>query len=86
LPLFSTFHIQIHIQEGSLNTVGLPRSIGWIALAIGVVILLATVFASDLGLGGTEYGIKHILGLIIGIVLVAGGLFVAMRPQPAGAK
>lgn len=65
---------------------GLPRSAGWILLAIGVVILLATIFASDLGLGGTEYGIKHILGLIVGVVLVVGGLFVTLRAQPAGVK
>jgi hypothetical protein len=64
----------------------LPRSAGWVALAIGIVVLLATIFASDLGLGGTEYGIKHILGLIIGVVLAAGGLFVTLRPQPAGVK
>jgi hypothetical protein len=65
---------------------GLPRSAGWIALAIGIVILVVTIFASDLGLGGTEYGIKHILGLIIGIVLAAGGIFVTLRPQSAGVK
>jgi hypothetical protein len=56
-------------------------------LAIGIVVLLVTIFASDLGLGGTNMGgIKHILGLIVGVVLVAGGLYFAMRPQPAGVK
>jgi hypothetical protein len=65
---------------------GLPRSAGWIVLAIGIIVLLATIFASDLGLGGTSYGIKHILGLVIGVVLIAGGLFVSLRPQPAGVK
>jgi hypothetical protein len=29
---------------------------------------------------------KHILGLIVGVVLVAFGLFVTLRPQPAGVK
>jgi hypothetical protein len=66
---------------------GLSRSTGWIVLVVGVVILLATIFAGDLGLGGTNMGgIKHILGLIIGVVLIVAGLYVAMRPQPAGVK
>ena len=65
---------------------GLTRSTGWIVLAVGVVVLLLTVFASDLGLGGTEYGLKHILGLVVGIVLAAVGLFAALRSVPAGTK
>ena len=65
---------------------GLTRSTGWIILAVGIIVLLITFFASDLGLGGTQYGIKHILGLIVGIVLAAVGLYAAMRPVPAGTK
>jgi hypothetical protein len=67
-----------------MNAMNLPRSTGWILLAIGVIVLLATIFASDLGLGGTTYGLKHILGLVIGIVLAVVGLYAALRPQPAG--
>lgn len=59
---------------------------GWIVLAIGVVLLLVTIFAGDLGLGGTQYGIKHIVGLILGVVLVAVGLYGAMRPSAGGPK
>jgi hypothetical protein len=65
---------------------GLPRTAGWIVLAIGVIVLIVTVFASDLGLGGTQYGAKHIIGLVIGIVLAVAGLYVALRPEPAGVK
>jgi hypothetical protein len=57
---------------------------GWIVLAVGVVLLLVTIFAGDLGLGGTQYGAKHIVGLVLGVVLVAVGLYGAMRPAPAG--
>ena len=65
---------------------GLTPSTGWIILAVGIIVLLVTFFASDLGLGGTEYGIKHILGLIVGVVLTLVGLYGAFRPAPAGTK
>jgi hypothetical protein len=64
----------------------LNRSTGWIILAVGIVALLITFFASDLGLGGTQYGIKHIILLIVGIVLAGIGLYAALRPVPTGTK
>lgn len=64
----------------------LNRSTGWIILAVGIIVLLITIFANDLGLGGTQFGIKHILGLIVGIVLAGIGLYAAFRPVPAGTK
>ena len=57
----------------------MSRQIGWLALVVGVILLLLAVFAAQLGLGGTTFGLKHLLVLIVGAVAVVGGLIVAMR-------
>jgi len=59
------------------------RNIGWVGLIVGVILVLVAVFASDLGLGGTTYGAKHIVVLAVGIVLAVGGLIAALRPSGA---
>jgi len=56
---------------------------GWIALVIGVIVVLIALFGSSISpvFGGTTFGLKHIIVLVVGIVLVLGGIFVAMRPR-----
>jgi len=59
------------------------KGVGWIVLVIGIVLLLIALFAAQLGLGGTTWGLKHIVTLVVGIILIAGGLFTAVRPSTA---
>jgi hypothetical protein len=61
----------------------LNSTTGWIALAIGVLLVLIALFGSSISpiFGGTTFGLKHIIVLVIGIVLILGGIFVAMRPR-----
>lgn len=61
----------------------LPRPAGWIGLVVGVVLVLLAVFAAPLGLGGTAFGLKHIVVLVVGIILAVAGLYVALRPEEA---
>lgn len=61
----------------------MSKSVGWLILIVGVVAILLALFAAQLGLGGTTWGPKHIIVLVVGIVLIAGGLFTALRPSQA---
>jgi len=61
----------------------MSRSVGWIGLVVGILLILLALFAAQLGLGGTTFGLRHIILVVAGIVLIAGGLFVAMWPQSA---
>jgi hypothetical protein len=54
-------------------------SIGWIAVVVGIICLLLAFFGSSLGIGGNNFGPKHIIILVVGIVLVVGGLVAALR-------
>ncbi len=55
------------------------RAAGWVALAVGVVLVLLFFFASQLGLGGSNLtGPIHLADLVVGIVLIAGGAYYAL--------
>jgi uncharacterized protein YacL len=64
----------------------IPRSVGWLGLVVGIVLLLVAVFAAQLGLGGTTYGLKHIVVLVVGIVLAVAGLYIALRPASSSSR
>jgi len=53
------------------------KTIGIILAVVGVIIVLAMFLAGPLGLGGASFGIKHILGLIVGIVVFLAGAWLA---------
>lgn len=55
---------------------------GVIAL-IGVVIILLVIFAHSLGLANKGFGTKHIIGLIIGIAVLAVGAWGYVRNSQA---
>lgn len=55
------------------------QSLGWIAVVVGIIFVLLTFFGSQFGVGGTTLGPKHIILLVVGIVLIVGGLVVALR-------
>jgi hypothetical protein len=59
------------------------QTAGWAGVVIGIVLILVAIFAEQLGLGGATFGIRHILTLAVGIVLVGAGALVAMRSRPA---
>ena len=61
----------------------MSQSIGWLGLIAGIILILIAIFAAQIGLGGTTYGPKHIVVLVVGIVLVVGGLVTALRPSKA---
>jgi len=63
----------------------MSKGAGWIVVVVGIVVLLLAVFAGQIGLGGSTWGLKHIVTLVVGIVLIAGGLFTALRPSGVGA-
>jgi hypothetical protein len=60
-----------------------PRSYGWSGLVVGIILVLIALFAAPLGLGGTTYGLKHIVVLVVGIILAVVGLYVALRSEKA---
>ncbi len=54
------------------------KSIGWVGLVVGIVLVLVALFGSQFGLGG-GFGTKHIIVLVVGIVLVVVGAYLAWR-------
>jgi membrane protease YdiL (CAAX protease family) len=59
------------------------RMIGWVVVAVGVVIAVVGAFADKIGLGGEgpdEFGGKQVAALIVGIVIAVIGLVVALWP------
>jgi hypothetical protein len=61
------------------------RIAGWVVAAAGLVIAVVGGLADQVGLGGEgpdEFGSKQIVALVVGIVLVAAGLALALwRPS-----
>jgi hypothetical protein len=49
---------------------------GLVVLVVGVLLVLLSIFADSLGIGGKPgFGYKQTIGLVIGVVLVAFGLW-----------
>lgn len=51
------------------------RALYGLVLIIGIIVLLVSIFAHQLGLGSAAFGAKKIIGVIIGIVLILAGLW-----------
>jgi hypothetical protein len=63
------------------------RMVGWVIVAVGVVIAIIGGLADQIGLGGEgpdEFGGKQVAALVVGIVIAIVGLVVAL--WPAGGK
>jgi hypothetical protein len=52
---------------------------GWVTAAIGAIIVVVGVFAGPIGVGDSEFGGLQIAAIIIGVVVTAIGLAVALR-------
>lgn len=61
------------------------KLVGWAIVAVGLVIAVVGGLADQVGLGGEgedEFGSKQVIALVVGLVLVVGGLALAMlRPR-----
>lgn len=56
------------------------KTIGIILLIGGVIILILSLFADPIGIGGAPgFGFKQITGTIAGAVIAAAGLFVSQK-------
>jgi hypothetical protein len=65
------------------------RIAGWVVVALGVVVAVAGGLADQVGLGGDgpdEFGPKQVVALVVGIVLVAAGVALALWRPPESAE
>jgi uncharacterized membrane protein YiaA len=59
------------------------RIVGWVIVAVGVVIAIVGALADQIGLGGDgpdEFGGKQIAALVVGVVIALIGIVVALWP------
>jgi hypothetical protein len=55
---------------------GQKKGLGSLLIGVGIVLLLVSVFADPLGIGGYPgFGTKQIIGTIMGIVVGVIGIF-----------
>ena len=56
------------------------RSIGFLVMGIGVVILVVAALADPLGVGGADetFGWKQIVGVVVGAIVVVAGIVLAV--------
>jgi hypothetical protein len=63
------------------------RMIGWAVAVVGAAVAVIGGLADQLGIGGDgadDFGPKQVAALVVGIVLVVGGLALALwRPRQA---
>jgi hypothetical protein len=62
------------------------KLVGWVVVAVGAVVALVGAFADSLGLGGDgpdEFGGRQVAVLVVGILIAAVGLAVAVLPLGA---
>jgi hypothetical protein len=57
------------------------RVLGWALAVVGVVFVLVSAFADQLGLGTEDTGVgwKQIVGIVAGVVIAGVGLLTARR-------
>jgi hypothetical protein len=53
------------------------KTVGWVLLGGGIILLILSLLADVLGVGGAPgFGYKQILGAIVGVVAAIRGYFV----------
>jgi hypothetical protein len=57
----------------------------WALIAIGVIVILVSVFAHQLGLGSAGFGTKKVVGVIVGAVILLIGVWGMMQSRRASA-
>jgi hypothetical protein len=58
---------------------GGKKAIGIVVLVVGIIVLLVSVFAYPIGLGGPGFGPKQIAGTIVGAIVAIVGLTLVLR-------
>jgi hypothetical protein len=59
------------------------RLVGWVVVIVGAAVAIVGGLADQLGLGGDgpdEFGPNQVAAVVVGIVLVAAGLALALWP------
>jgi hypothetical protein len=59
------------------------RLVGWVVVIVGAAVAIVGGLADQLGLGGDgpdEFGPSQVAAVVVGIVLVAAGLALALWP------
>ena len=64
------------------------KLIGQVAIALGAVLTVLSLAANPLGIGSNprEFGWLQSLGVFLGLLAVAAGLWLRMRADPASTK
>jgi len=56
------------------------KTIGTVLLVAGVILLIVSLGADVIGLGGdVRFGVRQILGTVVGIILIAAGFVYSRR-------
>ena len=59
---------------------GARKIIGVVLLVAGIILVILSLIADPLGIGGSPvFGYKQIIGVIAGVVAAAVGLFLALK-------
>ena len=58
------------------------REVGFVVLAVGLVIALASGLAEVVGVGGGTFGWKQMVGVAVGVVIAIAGLYIVGRSSP----
>jgi hypothetical protein len=59
---------------------GQKKGLGSLLIGAGIVVLLVSVFADPLGIGGYPgFGTKQVIGTVLGIVIGAAGLLLSRK-------
>ena len=55
----------------------------WVVIVLGVLLVLISLFADELGLGGPPgFGWKQGLGVVIGVLMILAGFYLRRRKIP----
>ncbi len=58
------------------------KTIGYIVVAVGVILVIMAVLADSLGFGvGRGFGWKQIVGSVVGVLLAVVGVWLASRKR-----
>ena len=57
------------------------KRIGQVLIVIGVLMLAAVLLASPLHIYGTGFGPRHIMGTVVGAIILVAGIIVVLIPK-----
>lgn len=60
------------------------RRMSVVLIVVGIILIAISILAHNLGLGSPGLGLKKIIGLVAGVILVLVGLWGAFARQPVG--